>query len=173
MALLWTILSILPDALAFGGRIFSARADPEAGVVHSYRVVGQGFDCSGTLSDAALQRCVSAAGAAQAHPADPARFVFLPVSWARTHPRADAQHWTATDRALAQSRQLGLTPVLVLHSVPEWLRARAQRWDRDNPATLSAYPQAAARFAAAVAHRYGRQVDYYQLDTFEIGRAHV
>ncbi len=166
-ALLWTVLSILPDALVFGGRIVSARSDPEAGVVRAHRVVGQGFDCSGALSDAALQRCVNAADAAQAPPAaDPARFVFLPVSWARTHPRSEAQNWTATDQALAQSRQLGLTPVLVLHSVPEWIRARAQKWDRDNPATLSAYPQAAARFAAAVAQRYGRQVDYYQLDTF-------
>lgn len=166
VALLWTVLSILPDALIFGRRIILTNSAPKVDAVRAYRVVGQGFDCAGAWPDTTLQRCVNAAGDARIKSASgQIRFVFLPVSWSRTQPQSHAWNWTATDRALTQARRQALTPVLVLHSVPEWVRARAQAWDRDNPATLAAYPHAAAHFAAAVAQRYGRQVDYYQLDT--------
>ena len=87
--------------------------------------------------------------------------VFL--DWDTLEPAPGDFDWTAADRVIAAITDARLVPVVVLDKSPAW--ARDER-DRDTPDGRHAPPADVtdyARFAAAVATRYGAAVRYYQL----------
>lgn len=77
------------------------------------------------------------------------------VPWYRVEPAAGEFDWRWTDQVLPYLvEELGITPILDLmhYGCPFWLR---REFANDN------YPQAVARYAAAVAQRYGHLVKFY------------
>lgn len=71
--------------------------------------------------------------------------------------------WSAADALVDAIVAAGLTPVLVLDGSPAWARAPQDRGRFDDPFAPPAEPDTFARFAGAVARRYGDRVRHYQL----------
>ncbi len=90
-----------------------------------------------------------------------------PINWADIEPEANQFEWRTIDRiieAVATTNQSienefdRLKLVVVLQTTPEW--ARPDETTRTTPPTQ--YSDF-GRFAQAIAHRYGNQVDFYQI----------
>lgn len=164
LCLLWLLCLILPDvwtALAHGHHT-SDRADASPLI----QVQGQGLDCTWIQTPPDLAHCVAAAGLSPEHPLPEAPdriFTFIPVHWADVESRRHAWNWTDTDYAVDFLQARGLTPVLVLDTVPAWRARKTELWDRDHPGLPSSHPEAFAHFAERVAQRYRKQVRHYQL----------
>jgi O-antigen ligase len=88
-------------------------------------------------------------------------WVRLRLAWDQVEPIAGEFDWSSTDRAVKALIDANLVPVLVLDGSPQWARAPTE--DADNPFAPPAAPHTFARFAEAVAMRYGDRVDYYQI----------
>ena len=88
-------------------------------------------------------------------------WVRLRLSWDQVEPAAGEFNWSSADRAVDALTAANLVPVLVLDGSPQW--ARAPTDGDDNPFAPPATPHTFARFAEAVAMRYGDRVDFYQI----------
>ena len=80
------------------------------------------------------------------------RYVRQSVSWAEIEPTPGAYVWEPYDAIVEALTRHLLEPVVVLHDSPGWARAPAQQDSPDAPPVDAA---AYARFAEAVAARYG------------------
>ena len=87
--------------------------------------------------------------------------VFL--DWDAIEPTPDDYRWDAADRLIAAIVAAGPVPVLVLDNSPAWARDPRDRATPDGRHAPPADVTDFARFAAAVAARYGPSVRYYQL----------
>lgn len=76
-----------------------------------------------------------------------ARIVREPIEWARVSPRRGEYRWDEIDAVFVTTAQQGLTVLPLLLDAPGWARPAANGLPRDRAAF--------ARFAAAVARRYG------------------
>jgi O-antigen ligase len=89
------------------------------------------------------------------------RWVRFVIAWDQVEPQPGQLDWRLYDSVFAQLQAAPqLQPLVVLNGAPAWARRAG---DADNPL---APPQERAHFgafAAAVARRYGRQVDAYQV----------
>jgi O-antigen ligase len=116
--------------------------------------VGVNLD-AGELADARLPATLSALAQSGA------RWVRFVIAWDQVEPQPGRFDWRLYDGVFAGLRAAPqLKPVVVLNGAPAWARRPG---DADNPL---APPQERAdfgAFAAAVARRYGGQVDAYQV----------
>jgi hypothetical protein len=84
------------------------------------------------------------------------------IHWYRIQPRPDTWDWSYTDAAMRALLQRKINIVGVLGHPPGW----ATPYAGDSPANISFYapdPEAFARFAYAVAKRYGRYVHHWEV----------
>ncbi len=88
------------------------------------------------------------------------RWVRVEVPWAEVEPAPGRYRWAPWDARWQRLQRFGLTPVVVLNTSPAWARAAE---DRDNPLAPPARPEDLARFAGALARRYGDVLRYYQV----------
>lgn len=82
------------------------------------------------------------------------------LPWNEIEPAPGEFDWARWDRVVASAARRGFRLVVVLDSSPAWARRPE---DAAQPLAPPADPAAFARFAAAVATRYGTQVDFYQV----------
>jgi O-antigen ligase len=85
------------------------------------------------------------------------------LDWGQIEAQPERYDWRASDALVADIVAADLVPVLVLDGSPAWARAEQDRGATDNPLAPPADPVTFARFAAAVAQRYGAAVRFYQL----------
>jgi O-antigen ligase len=85
------------------------------------------------------------------------------LDWGQIEPEPGVYDWSRADLLVTAIDDAGLMPVLVLDGSPAWARAPQDRAQADNPMAPPAEPESFARFAAAVARRYGDRVRHYQL----------
>lgn len=85
------------------------------------------------------------------------------LDWGQIEAQPEHFDWRVSDAIVADLVAAGLAPVLVLDGSPAWARAEPDRGATDNPLAPPADPATFARFAAAVAQRYGAAVRFYQL----------
>jgi O-antigen ligase len=90
-------------------------------------------------------------------------WVRLRLGWDQIQPAPGQWMWAQTDGWLEAAHQAGLTPVVVLDGSPAWTRAPQDQTGPDAPLAPPANFEEYARFAAAVAARYGEHVRFYQL----------
>ncbi|MBM3189258.1 MAG: hypothetical protein FJZ90_11120, partial [Chloroflexi bacterium] len=81
-------------------------------------------------------------------------------AWCELEPAPGAYRWEAWDRILPQLRVCELEVVAVLDTSPAWARAP---WEANNPYAPPTSPEAYARFAGALAARYGDYIIAYQI----------
>ena len=80
--------------------------------------------------------------------------------WAEIERAPGVYDWTASDAAIKAVSAHGLQLVAVLGTTPSWARLPGQeQYPWSPPADYASF----GRFCAAFAHRYGAQVDYYQV----------
>lgn len=87
------------------------------------------------------------------------------LPWDQIEAQPGHYTWDTWDRVINAAAARGFRLVLLLDGAPAWARAEA---DRHGPAAAQmlappADPATFARFAAAVATRYGQRVDFYQV----------
>lgn len=162
LLLLWVLLWILPDLVTAFIQSHTAKPISVQSVLPDQAEAGLALDCVWIRSLSDLEQCVAPA-ASQTRPQDQ-QITFVPVLWQETEIQPGQWDWTWTDTAVSHLQHLGLTPVLVLHGAPGWLRQQGTNWDRDDPDVASSYPHAFAHFAARTAQRYQSQVRFFQLD---------
>lgn len=86
--------------------------------------------------------------------------VRIGVNWKEIETSPGTYSWTALDRRVASARESGLSPLLLIQTVPDWV---------DIPTTdqVSAevieLAQMYGEFSGKVAHRYGDMVDEYEI----------
>lgn len=85
------------------------------------------------------------------------------LDWQHLEPQPGRFDWAVTDDLMAAFVENEMIPVLVLDGSPDWARADQDRGGADNPFAPPVQPADFARFAAAVAARYGPHVTFYQL----------
>lgn len=85
------------------------------------------------------------------------------LDWGQIEAQPERFTWGASDGLVTDIVAAGLVPVLVLDGSPAWARAKQDRGATDNPLAPPTDPVTFARFAAAVAQRYGATVRFYQL----------
>ncbi len=83
------------------------------------------------------------------------RFPWFEIEKVRGHYR-----WEPWDRVVRAARARGLNIIALVDGTPPWQRPPGEE---DNPVTPPKDVEAFARFAAQVATRYGRSIDYYQV----------
>ncbi|HXF64067.1 MAG TPA: O-antigen ligase family protein [Caldilineaceae bacterium] len=90
-------------------------------------------------------------------------WVRVRLGWETIEPAPGDLRWQEADRLLEAIERAGLTPVVVLDGSPAWARSPQDQLRPDAhlapPADLNDY----ARFAGAVATRYGDRLRFYQL----------
>lgn len=82
------------------------------------------------------------------------------LPWAEVEPERGAYRWEVWDRLLPAMAEAGFRVILVLDTSPAWARPP---WEVNNPLAPPADLADYARFAGAVAARYGRYVLAYQV----------
>ncbi len=87
-------------------------------------------------------------------------YVRQSFAWAEIEPRAGELGWERYDAIVDSLSERGINIVAVLHRSPAWARPPERVDFFDAPPSD---PEAYARFAGAVAARYGDRVQYYQL----------
>ncbi len=85
------------------------------------------------------------------------------LDWAQMEPEPGRFDWAVADDLVAAILENELVPVLLLDGSPAWARSGQDRGGAENPFAPSEQPADFARFAAAVAARYGSDVTFYQL----------
>ncbi|MBC7315377.1 MAG: beta-galactosidase, partial [Chloroflexi bacterium] len=77
------------------------------------------------------------------------------LPWAEVEPERGAYRWEVWDRLLPVVAEAGFRVILVLDTSPAWARPP---WEANNPLAPPADLADYARFAGAVAARYGRYI---------------
>jgi hypothetical protein len=90
-------------------------------------------------------------------------WVRIRLAWDQIEPSSGGYQWQEVDRALAALNEAKLVPILLLDGSPSWARAPNDHNSIDSPLAPPTDPTAFARFAQAVALRYGDQVQTYQI----------
>ena len=85
------------------------------------------------------------------------------LDWGKLEPTPGDYVWHSSDALLHEIRAADLIPVIVLDGSPAWARAPQDQPPTDNPFAPPEDMMTFARFAAAFAERYQRQLTYYQL----------
>lgn len=88
-------------------------------------------------------------------------WVRLSLAWNQVEPSEGNFDWRNADKALEALTLANLVPVLVLDGTPQWARAPTDA--TAGPYAPPANPGTFARFAQAVATRYGDRVQFYQI----------
>ncbi len=88
-------------------------------------------------------------------------WVRFSLAWDEVEPTEGNFDWRNADKALDALTAANLVPVLVLEGTPKWARARIDA--TVGPYAPPASPHTFARFAQAVAERYGTRVQFYQI----------
>ncbi len=82
------------------------------------------------------------------------------LPWAEVEPEPGAYRWEVWDPLLRAAAEAGFRIILVLDTSPAWARPP---WEAENPLAPPAHLADYARFAGAVAARYGCYVSAYQV----------
>jgi O-antigen ligase len=90
-------------------------------------------------------------------------WVRVRVAWDHIETAPRNFSWQTLDRTLDALETNRLVPVLLLDGSPAWARAPSDRHTVNGHLAPPANPAAFARFARAVAERYGERVRYYQI----------
>ncbi len=85
------------------------------------------------------------------------------LDWAQMEPEPGRFDWAVADDLVAAILENELVPVLLLDGSPAWARSGQDRGGAETPFAPPEQPADFARFAAAVAARYGSKVTFYQL----------
>jgi O-antigen ligase len=90
-------------------------------------------------------------------------WVRIRLAWDQIEPAPGDYQWQDVDRALAALSEAKLVPILLLDGSPVWARAPNDRTSIVGALAPPEEPISFARFAKAVATRYGDQVHTYQI----------
>ena len=120
-------------------------------------VSGRGLATNADLTRFAPEQLPEVAAALQA---SGFRYVRQSFAWSEIEPRAGELLWDRHDAIVDRLGERGIRVVAVLHRSPAWARTPEQVEFVDAPPSD---PEMFARFANAVAARYGSRVQYYQV----------
>lgn len=120
-------------------------------------VSGRGLATNADLTRFAPEQLPEVAAALQA---SGFRYVRQSFAWAEIEPRAGELVWDRYDAIVENLGERGIRLIAVLHRSPAWARPPEQVDFFDAPPSD---PETYARFAGAVAARYGDRLQYYQL----------